>query len=375
MIEKIESQAKVNEFIRFPWRIYRDYPNWVPPLIKEQQEYLDREKNPFFRDSEADLFLARDEYGRVVGRIAAVQYRKHLEMHRDNTGFFVFFECIDDQDMANALFGKVENWLNEKKLTRMRGPMSFTINDDCGLLVAGFEHEPAVGMPYHPPYYEKLFTSYGLSKSQDLYAYLFKPEYVKASFREQVMATAARVEENGGSLRPVKVGKGSELDCRILQQVYEEAWEGNWGHIPMTVEDFSHFARKNQNLFDPRLCWIIEYQGEPAGMIFAFPDYGPAIKSMNGRVFPFGWLRFMLARRKIRKFRVILLGILRPYQNLGLESLVLKKMDIEYPQSGYVEGEFSWILESNRKVISIIKRIGTRQYKTYRIFDKEIAPG
>lgn len=370
-IKKINSKKDLNDFICFPWQIYKDYPLWVPPLISEQKKFFNPACNSFFKSSEAELFIARDSSNKILGRIAAVKHQEHLDFNHDDAGFFGFFECVDNQDVADALFDRVAQWLNERELKIMRGPMNFTINDSCGLLIQGFEHEPALDMPYNPPYYEKLISKYGLCKKHDLFAFHFKPEYVADEFRKRVFETASRVENRGGALKPMNISNPVE-DAKILQKVYEEAWEGNWGHVPMSEEAFLNVAMENKKLFNPQMCLILKYKGEPAGAFFAFPDYAPAIRSMNGRVFPFGFFNFLIKKKKIKKFRVILLGIFKKFRNLGLESMVLKQMDLEYPKSGFNEGEFSWILESNHKVISTIENIGARKYKTYRIYDKEI---
>jgi len=372
-IEKVNSKKELNSFIRFPWKIYNSCSEWVPPLIHEQKIFFNRYKNPFFKNSEADLFLARNENGKILGRIAAIRHQEHLEIHQDSTGFFGFFECIDDQEVANSLFEKVTQWLKEKGLSRMRGPMNFTINDSCGLLIEGFDFEPAIDLPYNPSYYEKLISNYGLTKTQDLFAFNFKPEYVTEKFRQRVMTTAARLENKDICLRPINLEEPL-ADCKVLYKVYEEAWQGNWGHVPIALDTFLAVAREKKKLFNREMCLIIEYKGNPAGAFFAFPDYAPAIRSMNGRIFPFGFLKFYLKSRQISKFRVILLGIFKKYRNLGLESLVLKRMDTVYPQRGYNEAEFSWILESNKKIISTIENLGAKRYKTYRIFDKNLNP-
>ena len=373
IIKEVKNKKELNRFIRFPWEIYKKYPRWVPPLIREQKRQLSPAHNNFLKESEAQLFLAVNEDNKVLGRIAAIKNVQHLEIYKDNTGFFGFFECIESQEVANALFDKAGEWLSERNLQRMRGPMSFTINEECGLLIDGFEYDPGMGFPYNPPYYEKLINTYGFEKAHDLFAFHFKPEFVTDSFRKKALKAAERVESRDDiRLRAMGSPETIEEDCRILQKIYAEAWEGNWGHLPVDLEDIIKTAKEHNWLIDSRLNWAVEYKGEIAGMINVFPDYAEALRSMNGRLFPFGFINFMLNRRKNKKFRVILMGILKKYRNIGIESLFLKQIDIEYPKLGYNEGEFSWILESNRKVISTIEKVGGKRYKTYRIFDKNL---
>jgi GNAT superfamily N-acetyltransferase len=354
-------------FVRFPWRIYRDRPAWVPPLELERLAFLDRRKNSFFRHSDAELFLARRDGG-IVGRIAAIENRRHLETYRDRTGFFGFFEAIDDPGVAAALFARAADWARERGLARLRGPMSFTINDECGLLLDAFDLAPVVLMPYNPPYYRALVEGCGLRKAQDLFA--FRMDVPERTPRR--LAAAQRIVRGHGIV--VRQADFSRFDAEVekIHRLHSAAWAGNWGAVPLTREELAALAAELKPIADRELIFFAEANGEPVGVSVTIPDLNLALARARGRLLPFGWLRLLAARPGIDVVRVLILGVLPEYRHRGVEAEFYARTMDAARRRGYRWGEMSWILESNGPMLRALERMGAERYKTYRVYDLEL---
>ena len=354
-------------FVRLPWRIYRDTPAWVPPLEIERMDFIDRRKNAFFRHSDAELYLAERE-GEPVGRIAAIENRRHLETYRDGTGFFGFFESIDDPSVARALVAKASDWARARGLARLRGPMSFTINDECGLLLDAFELPPVLLMSYNPPYYRPLLEDLGFRKAQDLWAYrLDAPERVPERLGRLARAGAAR----GISVRKLDFSRFDE-EVALVHRIHSQAWASNWGAVPLTVEEMRALARELKPLADRDLVFLAEDGGEPVGVSVTVPDINQALPAARGRLLPFGLVRLLLARRRIDAVRVLILGVLPGHRFRGVDAALYARTMEEAIRKGYRWGELSWVLESNPAMNSAAEFLGATRYKTYRIYDLEL---
>lgn len=331
-------------------------------------EFLDKRKNPFFKHSEADYFLA-EKNGQPVGRIAAAKYTRHLETYHDNTGFFGFFECVNDQEVANALLDRAARWLADRDLTRMRGPMNLTINDECGLLVDGFHLPPVVMMTYNPPYYENLLTEYGFEKVQDLYAYrTVAPDPIP-----ERLTRASRLIEKKHHVQIRNINMkdfGAEVDR--IHQIHLEAWAENWGAVPLTRGEVRKIAKDLKLIIDPDLVFIVEANSKPVGVMVTVPDVNQALKYANGRLFPLGLFKILWHRRHIDAVRVFIMGVLKEYRRQGLDAAMYYKTLEAGLKKGYRWGELSWILESNIPMRRVLERVGSEIYKTYRIYDKAI---
>jgi len=367
-IRPVRDRRDLRRFIRLPWSIYRGNDCWVPPLLSERHRFLDRSRNPFFRHSEAELFLAERD-GEVVGRIAASVYRRHLETYHDATGFFGFFESIDDRAVATALLDAAAGWLRGRGLRRMRGPASFTINDECGLLLDAFDQPPIVLMAYNPPYYPALLEGWGLVKAQDLLAYRIT---VPTAVPERLKWAADTLERRTGIvLRRVDLGHFEE-EVNRLHKVHSAAWADNWGAVPLTREEVGEIARDLRPVVDPDFVWFAEKGGEPIGVCVTIPDLNRALKPLNGRLFPFGALRFLWEKRRIRVVRVLIMGVLQPYRQQGVDAAMYAKTMETGIRKGYEWGEMSWILESNLPMRRVLERLGAAVYKTYRMYDRDL---
>ena len=368
-IHRIElgNRRRLRKFIKFPWKIYKDDPNWVPPLIFDQLQLFTPGKNPYLSHSKAQLFMAfRGE--EPVGRISAHENKQHSQVHKDGAGFFGFFECINDQPVANALFDAAASWLRERGLKTMRGPLSFSVNHEVGLLIDAFDEPPLIRMTYNPPYYAGLIEGYGLQKIQDLYAYaMFESE----GFPERLRDIAGFVLEDPKLVVRTMDVRDFKNERDRIKKIYTEAWSENWGAVPLTEKEFDHIVGDFKLIYDRDLSFIAEYDGEPAGLSLVLPDMNQALKKAAGRLFPLGLLKILWHRRKISSWRMPVLGVLKKHRMRGIEAVFCcRTYDAAKKKKNYRKCELSWILESNVAANSLLKKMGARRSKTYRIYEK-----
>jgi GNAT superfamily N-acetyltransferase len=366
---ELGNRRQLKTFIKFPWRIYRDDPNWVPPLILDQLRFFTPGKNPYLSHSTAQLFMAfrGDE---PVGRISAHENNQHIQVHKDGAGFFGFFECIDDQAVANALLDVASTWLRERGLKTMRGPVSFSVNDEVGLLLDAFDEPPLIRMTYNPPYYAGLIEGYGLQKIQDLYAYVM---FESEEMPEWLHGMSDLVLEDPKLVvRTVDV-RDFKNEMKRIRKIYAEAWSENWGAVPLTEEEFDRIVGEFRLIYDRDLFFIAEYDGEPAGMSLVLPDMNQVLKKAGGRLFPLGLLKMLWYRRKINAWRMPVLGVRQEHRLRGIEVVLCRRTyDVAKKNRNYRKGEMSWILESNTAANAVVKKLGARRSKTYRIYEKPL---
>lgn len=367
-ITTVRSDRDLKRFIKLPWSIYRDDPHWVPPLLSEEKKLLDRRVYPFHKHAEVEYFLAEED-GRPVGRIAAIVNRLHNEFHQEKTGFFGFFECVNDAATAQGLLRAAESWLKERGMDRARGPCNFSTNETCGLLVDGFESPPVMMMTYNPRYYIDLLERGGYAKAMDLLAYfILTGNFARDKFDRVASIAAQRAEIQ---IRPIAMKRFAE-ELNIIQDIYNQAWEKNWGFIPMTREEIDFTAAGLKSIIDPELVLIAELHGKPVGFALALPDINIILKRLNGRLFPFGWLKIMMGRKKLSRIRIIALGVLRTHQHLGIGTLFYLDYLKRAIRMGIKETEMSWILESNDLMNKPLVQMGAKPYKRYRLYDKTL---
>lgn len=360
----MRSDRDRDEFIELPFKLYRDDPNWVPPLKRDVRELIDPAKHPFHQHATVELFLAW-KGNELVGRIAAIRNELQLEVHKDKTGFFGLFECVHDDAVSRALLDTARQWLSSHGLDNMRGPASFSLNEEAGLLVDGFDGPPVVMMTYNPEWYAELFEAYGLRKSKDLLAYWW-PD-VKPSPRLVKVADALR-RRFKVTLRTLDK-KNFWNDVAIVRRVYNEAWQDNWGHIPMTEAELDYMAKQLKPVVEPSLVVFAEVNGDLAGFGLALPDLNVALKQMKGSLFPLGWAKALWYSRKIQTARTLTLGVLEKYRRSGVAELMMLEMMTNAQKKGIVNAEFSWILEDNMMMRMSLEKIGARVYRTYRMYD------
>lgn len=365
-IEKVLSKSDLNRFIRFPWKIYKDDPYWVPPLIMDIKEKLNRNKNPFFEHAKMELYLALRE-NEIVGRIAGIIDFNHNEFHSEKVVFFGLYESINDLEVAKNLLDTVAVWGKEQGMEILRGPMNLSMNDECAFLLEGFDSPPMIMMPYNPPYYLDLMEQYGMEKAKDLYAFYMRADH---QVPDKVRSTLEKAEkELSVSLRTADM-KNLDKEAEKIKYVYNHGWEKNWGFVPWTEKEMDHMVEKMKLLADPDIVILAEDKGKPVGFAFGLPNYNEVIKKINGRLFPFGFITFLRGKKKIKSVRALVFGILKEYRLTGLSYLIYNALTKNALNKGYEWGETSWQLEDNEPVNRLVMSLGGKLYKKYRIFEK-----
>ena len=367
-IRPVASKRELNTFIKLPWRLYRNEPNWVPPLLFDRKRFFDRQRNPFFKHAEVEFFLAwRDE--RPVGRITAHIDRHFNEYQHHDWGMFGFFECENDHEAANALLSAAEEWLRARGRDRMVGPMDFTTNDECGVLVDGYDLLPTVLTNWQHPYYARLIEGAGLTKAMDLYMWTLEVSE-RSSVTPVIWRAAADVERKYGiTVRPMRK-KDMEAEIERFLEVYNAAWERNWGFTPLTEEEVRHYAKDLKPVLDENWAFIAEKDGEPVAAALTLPDYNQVLIHLNGRLLPFGWAKALWYRRKIDRVRVFALGVKHEYQHTGIGAKLYEMHYDAAERTNQKKGETGWILESNKSMNRAMERMGGRIVRTYRVYEK-----
>jgi len=364
-IEEVRNRQDLMTFIRFPWRIYQGDRYWVPPLIKDQLEKFSA-NHPFRCHSEMTFLLAyRGE--EVVGRIAGIIDHSFIEFHQEKTGFFGFFESIQDSQVTRLLLSRVKDWLGGHGMEKMMGPMNPSTNDECGLLIDGFNSSPRLMMPYNPVYYNALLEEAGLKKAKDLYAYFIEQSTFVAGRLSRIAAKLIRKEPNL-RVRPINLRHFDE-ELKIVKEIYNQAWSKNWGFVPLTEAEIDDLAKNLKPLVVSDLVLFAYWQDEPVGFSASLPDYNKVLKRLNGKLGPLGFLKFLYFSRKIDTVRVMLLGVKHAFQKRGVEGLLYYETFKRGIRKGYFSAECSWILEDNLLMQHGIEAMGGKRYKTYRVYE------
>jgi GNAT superfamily N-acetyltransferase len=364
----VRSTDQLGAFIRLPWSIYRDDPNWVPPLIRDVRSAFDRSKHPFHEHSEVQAFLALRD-GKPVGRIAAIRNRNHEKFHEEPVGFFGYFECVNDQAVAEALFDTAAGWVSQRGLRVMRGPTSFSTNETTGFLIDGDDGPPMLMMAYNPPYYIELAQRYGFREAKTLVAY-----WIDSNIPPDFLVRAAPLIEKRYEvrLRPMRMDRFTE-ELATVRSIYNQAWEKNWGFVPMTDAEIDHMAAELKPIVDPNLALFVDTpDGESIGFALGLPNFNLVLQRMNGRLFPFGVLKALYHGRKIHQMRVIALGLVEEYRGKGIDGLLYLGLIQNGAARGITECEQSWVLEDNLKMRAAIEKLNGRVYRRYRLYDIEL---
>lgn len=365
-VRPVVTKADEKKFIKFQWVPYRGNPYWVPPLLMDRRKLIDRKNNPFYRHAVTELFLAERE-GKVVGRIGAIVNDNHNKEHSENIGFFGFFECVDDQAVANALLDTARGWLRQKGVTAMRGPASPSVNDEYGLLIEGFDRLPAVLMTYNPPYYQKLLETYGLAKAQDLVAYYLHSDKV---FNEKFSRIADIVKRKADlKIRQLDMKRFDE-EVKLIRDLYARGWSRNWGEVPMTEEEFNYVAKDLKAIVDPRLVIIAESKGKPVGFGMTLPDLNQIlVHNKRGWLIP-AIIRMLLFKKKMDRVRIIILGVIPEYANTGIGGALFYETGRRCVENGYPHGEASWVNEDNvmmNRGAELMQGIVDKRYRVYQM--------
>jgi GNAT superfamily N-acetyltransferase len=365
-VTPVGDKRELDAFLRVPYRIYADDPNYVFPLLGDLRKFFDKNHNPFYNHAESELWLARrgDE---VVGRIGAAVDRASNEHWHEQAGYFGFYEADDDPEVAHALLAAARGWIAARGMDVMRGPGCFTSNHDWfGLQVAGAFTRPVIGMPYNPRYYEKHFEDFGLSGAQDLYAWYIE---TLGSFPLKMQRLIDRILARPGLVVRPFVMKEFMAEASRVRRLYNDCWSRNWGFVPMDDDDFAYAAKDMKSMVDPEFLLIAELDGEPIGFSLTIPDFNEALQPLRGRLLPFGWLKFLLRKGKVRTARTLLMGVLPEYRRLGVDvAMVHRTMQSAFAR-GITSGECSWVLADNAPMNRIMESYGADCYKTYRIYE------
>jgi GNAT superfamily N-acetyltransferase len=367
VVRAVSTRRERKQFLNFPWTLYQGDPNWIPPVRLNQKELVGYARHPFYERNRCQTFLAL-RGGEVCGRIAAILNVGHNERYEERRGFFGFFECVDDQQVAGGLFDAVRRWFAEQGIRRLRGPTNPSLNYELGLLVDGFDTPPTFMMTYNPPYYERLVEGYGFRKTQDLYSYGGSIEMFP-KIREKYSDLVERIlEHHNIRLRPLDK-RHFRRDVELFLTVYNQSLTNTWGFVPMSADEVRTMASALKYLIVPELAMGAEVDGRVIGATFALLDYNPRIKQIDGRLFPFGFLRLLYNKAAIKHVRIISTNVMPEWQRMGVGLALLSGLVPKGLEWGMQHAEFSWILESNSLSWRSLERGGANREKTYRLYD------
>lgn len=362
-ITPVEDARALRAFLRLPERLYRDDPHWIPPLRRDERARL-TPTHPFFAHAEVQLFLARRE-GEVVGRIAGIVDRWHLERWKDGAGFFGFFEVLDDVRVAGMLLEAARGWLLARGLTVMRGPFNPSGHDLCGVLTEGFHDPPCIMMGYNPPYYPTLLERAGLQPVRELLSYELE---VPPVLPGRVNRVAREAEARGVRVRRMDLSRLT-AEAEVFRTLYNTAWSENWGFVPISAQEVAWMASRLRSVLVPELALVAEWESRPVGLLLCLPDLNPALRLLQGRMTPWGLMRFLWRRRRVDELRVVILGVLPEYRRRGIEALLLRETYAAVRRLGYRRAEAGWILQENAVTRRAAERWGATVAKRYRIYE------
>ena len=369
-VRPVDGKPELDAFIKLPWRLYRNEPNWVPPLLMDVRKRLDRTRNPFFEHASAEYFLAYRD-GRAVGRVTAQIDRNLNEFQGSDWGLFGFFECEDDTEAADALLGAAESWLGERGCGRMVGPMDFTTNDECGVLIEGHDRRPIILTPWTHRYYPALLLGSGLRKAMDAVMWELRIEG-RDRVHPGIWELADRVQgEHGITVRSMRK-RDLQAELSRFLEVYNAAWERNWGFVPLSEAEARHYAKDLRPVLDENWAMIAEKDGETVGAALTLPDFNQVLAHLNGRLLPFGWLKALYCRRKVDRVRVFALGVKPEYQHTGVAARMYQMHFDAAERTPQKHGEMGWILETNDTMNRAMEGMGGKIVRRYRFYEREL---
>lgn len=367
VVKAVATRSERKQFLTLPWQLYRNDPHWIPPLRTNQADMVGYRKHPFYDYATCQTFLAYRN-GRTVGRIAAIVNPRHIERYKVQQGIFGFFECENDLEAAQGLFAAAREWFASQGITSMRGPINPSLNHECGLLIEGFDSPPTFMMTYNPPYYAQLIESCGFQKVQDLYAFWGEVGMLGSLDKKLEFIVQEAVNRFKITTRRLDTSRFRD-EVRTFLRIYNQSLQGTWGFTPLSDAEVEHMSKEMKHLIVPEMTTIAEVEGKPVACAFGLLDYNPRIKQIDGRLFPFGFMRLLWNRRAIKKIRLITTNVVPEYQRWGLGVVVLARLVPEALAWGVDEAEFSWVLESNYLSLKSLQRGGAKLAKTYRIYD------
>lgn len=373
-IVEVNSKKTWDQFLQLPFGIFKNDPKWVPPLLSEQKHLLDKHKNPFFKHCiyKAWLVLENDK---PVGREVAFIDTLYNNINNTDTGFLGFFDCIDQQKAADLLFDAGGQWLKQNGMNTICGPMNFSIGNECGVQLTGFEFSPLIQMNYTPENYRSLFEKAGFLKEHDLYAYRMTADEVKDQYK--VLSRLEKLAEHSLQKRGVKLRaidfKNYKKELEHILSLYNDCMSSNWGFVPSSFEEMLYASSSLKQIADKELIFFAEVNNEVVGCSVAVPDINQALYHVrNGKLFPLGFIKLLYHLTKINAFRLLFLGVRRDHRLKGLDSLFYYHTIRKGLERGYKMAELSWISEDNKNLVSIVEKMGAERYKTYRMYKKRL---
>ncbi|MBM3325595.1 MAG: N-acetyltransferase [Calditrichaeota bacterium] len=363
----VYTEKELRAFIQFPYRLHCRQPVFVPPLLSEVKTVLNPKKNPFYEHARMQMFLAVWDK-QVVGRIAAIVDDNFINVRQEMVGLFGFFECVDDIDVAHALFNSASQWLRRLELRKMLGPANPSMNDEIGVLLDNFDQPPTVKMVWNPPYYPALYENSVFRKAMDVHAWWANTEDISDRLLKFGEAILKRTKV---TFRNVNMKKFDE-EVETIRAIYNSAWSQNWGFVPWTAAEFHHAAKGLKQIVDSDFVIIAEVDAKPVAFVLALPDINIALKHINGRLFPFGFIKLLWYSRKIKTARVVILGVIKEYRGRGIDTALYYKSFLTAKEKEYIGGEMSWILENNEPMIKALQMMGARRIKTYRLYERDL---
>ena len=376
-IRPVRTRRELKRFVKLPFHLHRESEQWVPPLVFERMQFLDRKKNPWFEHGEAEYFLAERD-GEPVGRITAQVDSRWDEYRGGKDAMFGFFESVEDPEVVRALFDAAAEWARERGRERLLGPMDFTTNDEIGILIEGFERQPMILEPWHPPCYQRLIEAEGFGKAMDVLMWelrmgeLKEGEKVDPSIHE---AAEKALHDEGITIRNMRK-RDMAGEVRRFMDVYNEAWGDNWGFVPITDAEVEFQAKNLKQVLDEEWTFMAEKDGEVVGAALTLPDINQVLAGMNGRLLPFGWAKFLLGKRKIDRLRVFALGVKHDYRHTGVAAgLYLEHIKMAALPDKIHWGEMGWILETNKPMNRAMEGMGGKIVKKYRLYERSLGGG
>jgi GNAT superfamily N-acetyltransferase len=376
-IRPVRSRRELKRFVKLPFRLHRESEQWVPPLVFERMQFLDRKKNPWFEHGEAEYFLAERD-GEPVGRITAHVDSRWDEYQGGRDAMFGFFEAAEDPEVVRALFDAATEWAVARGRERLLGPMDFTTNDEIGILIEGFERQPMILEPWHPPYYQRLIEAEGFDKAMDVLMWELRMGELKEGekFDPSIHEAAEKaLHDEGITIRNMRK-RDMANEVRRFMDVYNEAWGDNWGFVPITDAEVEFQAKNLKQVLDEEWTFMAEKDGEVVGAALTLPDINQVLAGMNGRLLPFGWAKFLTGKRKIDRLRVFALGVKHDYRHTGVAAgLYLEHIKMAALPDKIHWGEMGWILETNKPMNRAMEGMGGKIVKKYRLYERSIDGG
>ena len=370
-IKETQTKKDLHTFIDFPHDLYAGDPNYVPELFMAQKDLFNKKKHPFHKHGKVNCFLAWQD-GKIVGRIAAIKNPNYNKYHKSNVGFFGFYDYIDSKEVAAALLDKVKQFLAPEKYDSLMGPVNFSTNETAGTLIDGYDSPPKIMMTYNKPYYDRIQQTLGLKKEMDLFAFYIPTDSVSDKSLRLSKMIEERLGRNGITIRNLSV-KNIKEEIPGLHKVYNQAWENNWGFVPMSQTEMEFLASELKLIADEEFCYVAEHNGEAVGISISLPDINEITKGFSkGRLFPFNIIKLLMKKKSIKNVRIITTGVIDGYRKKGIEAIFFAK-NIETARKKNLEGgEASWVLEKNELMIGAAEKLNGQKYKTYRIYSCDL---